>query len=92
LQHRKQGLDFKRLMVKKGGQHRLHGTVAPVDYQKIDLLVCKIPQGRQHALRRPNVTMDDLGMIVNDTPDVTQTVKIASAEWVDNDTYARPQV
>jgi hypothetical protein len=36
--------------------------------------------------------MDDLRMIVNDAPDVTQTVKISSAEWVDDDTYARPQV
>jgi len=76
-------------MVKKGGQHRLYGTVAPVDRQKIDLLVGKIPQGRQHVPRRLNVTMDDLRMIVNDAPDVTQTVKISSAEWVDDDTYAR---
>jgi hypothetical protein len=32
--------------------------------------------------------MDDLRMIVNDAPDVTQTVTISSAKWVDNDADA----
>jgi hypothetical protein len=32
--------------------------------------------------------MDDLGMIVDDAPDVTQTVKVSSAQWVDDDTDA----
>jgi hypothetical protein len=89
LQHRKQGLGFKRLLVKKGGQHRLYGTVATVDRQKIDILVRKIPQARLHVPRRLNVTMDDLGMTVDDTPDVTQTVKISAAEWIDDNADAR---
>jgi hypothetical protein len=75
--------------MEKSGQHCLYSTVTTVDRHKIDFMVGKIPQGRQHVLWRLNVTMDDLRIIVDDAPDVTQTVKISSAQWIDDDTDAR---
>ena len=75
--------------MKQGRQHRLDGTVAAVDRQKIDLLTGKILQGFQNIIRRLNIAVDHLGLVADETPDIPQAVAITSAERVDDYADAR---